>query len=143
MKKYLLIVFALNALTWGCFALSTVIVSDETNAAIMSAEAIRTAHLNTLYSVVVGLPDDQRQSVLRREGFATLPSLRNQLDAAGATLGATMQEQSRLRVLAHRGFTVLLLLSFLATLAASVPSLWRALGRIVMKLKAVRIAEGV
>jgi hypothetical protein len=135
MKKYLLIVLVLNAVTWGCFALSTVVISDETNAAILSAEAIRAAHLNTVSSVVADLPDEQRQSVLRREGLTTLTSLRDRVDAANAKLTATIQEQSRLRALAHRGFTVLLVLSFLATLAASVPSLWRALGRSLMKLK--------
>jgi hypothetical protein len=136
MKKHLLTVFALSAVTWACFALSIVVCRGEIAATIASARGIKAVHLQTLNSAITGLPGEEQQSILRREGFSSLPQLQQQLGAAREKLTAAMQDQAHTRLLTQRAFTALLLLSFLTTVAVCVLSLWRSLGRSLTKVKA-------
>ena len=79
MKKHLLTIFALSAVTWACFALSIVVCRGEIAATIASARGIKAVHLQTLNSAITGLPGEEQQSILRREGFSSLPQLQQQL----------------------------------------------------------------
>jgi hypothetical protein len=135
LKKYLLTVFTFSVVTWVCFALSIVVVRGEIASSIASGEGIKAVRLNTLNSVIDGLAAEEQQSILRREGFSSLPLLQKQLAEARVKAIAAMRDQAHLRLVTSRIFIALQFLSFLATLAACVPSLWRLLAKNVGKPK--------
>jgi hypothetical protein len=56
MKKHLLTVFAMSAVTWACFALSIVVCRGEIAATIASARGINAVRLQTLNSAITGFP---------------------------------------------------------------------------------------
>jgi hypothetical protein len=136
MKKHLLTIFALSAVTWACFALSVVVCRGEIAATIASARSIKAVRLQTLNSAIIGLPGDEQQSILRREGFSSFPQLQQQFGAARETLTAAIQDQAHTRLLTQRAFTALLLLSFLTTVAVCILALWRSLDGSLTKVKA-------